>query len=1302
MTMRTTIARRLVAGAAATALAAGALAAITLTALPATAAPADAGTTITPNPWYAGDTFDGWGTSLVWFANATGGYPEELREELYQKVFGKDGLNLNIARYNIGGGNASDVDDYLRPGGAVEGWWKSDPTGSDGTYGGVSTSYADRDALLGEWDADDPSNYDENADETQRWWVERLVEADQISHWETFSNSAPYFMTESGYASGGFDSNAQQLKPEAEEAFVGYIKEVTQRLEDQYGISVDTIDPFNEPNTNYWGTTLVNGAPTGRQEGMHVSPDQQVDVIRALAAELAESDTTTDAVIAAMDETNPSRFAGNWAAYPQEVRDLVEQMNVHTYGTDGRLTVRDLAKQDSSPLWMSEIEGNWGGGWNPNSIENGLGISGRIMDDLRELEPQAWVLWQPVEDLYNMEPQAENANWGSIFIDLDCQPYDEGGETIWKSERRVADAGGDSTKAPECGIQVNSKFNTIRNFTHFIANGDHLVAVDDANSTAAVKADGSGATIVHRNTGTTAKTVTLDLSGFGSIAAGATVTPYVTTEAPEGADPTSTGIVPGTRVAVDAASKTATLTVPAKSVVTFDISGVSGVSADAPQIEDGHDYQIVGVQSGKALTATTGSPATTITTSATTSAAGTAQTWTAHEVTGTKAGTRAVVLQSGDGRVLAATSGGTELRSVDPAAAASDPATTWVVNSTDGRTFTFMNASTATSLDVAQASSAENTSVGVYGSNGGANQRWTLRDLAPSDGQTVAVRTTAGIAPTLPATVAARYEWGTGAPAAVAWTTPDASVWDTAGRVDVPGTATDVFGTEFPVTAQVDVGGLTITDPVSLTVAAGSSADVVAPVVPTTVPARVGASENTFDVPVTWDLAGLTDEALASVGTVEIPGTAEIDGDTLDATLFVIVTESEPRNFAPDAGVTASASSTEGSYIADNTRNGVLDDKGWSNWVSSNKPAQSTLEYRFDNRDVNGVTVRFYADGGNRSWAESLQILARDADGTWTPVPGYETATAVSEPEDGSAPVVEVAFDPIAAAGIRVVMNAYANTHLTVSEVQLFEPSATPSALSALAALRVNGESVDGFDADTTAYSATTVGSRYPTIGAIPVDREAEVVADPPTADNAGTATVTVTSPDGSTTTVYTIAVTRQAAVLSVAISGDVRVGSTVTAVADVDPGDASVTYEWLLDGEPIAADVEPSSERVAAAALAADTASLVIPADAEGSLLSIRAVAAADGFEESAVVESDAVRIAAALPVQPENPGEEEPSSPGSGSGSGAGDGSGAGNGDPSLAVTGTEAGPWMALASVMLALGIAVLWLRRVVRRG
>ncbi len=67
------------------------------------------------DPSYQQQEFEGWGTSLVWFANATGGYPEPVRRQLVDMLFGEDGLDLNIARYNIGGGNAPDVrKDYVK------------------------------------------------------------------------------------------------------------------------------------------------------------------------------------------------------------------------------------------------------------------------------------------------------------------------------------------------------------------------------------------------------------------------------------------------------------------------------------------------------------------------------------------------------------------------------------------------------------------------------------------------------------------------------------------------------------------------------------------------------------------------------------------------------------------------------------------------------------------------------------------------------------------------------------------------------------------------------------------------------------------------------------------------------------------------------------------------------------------------------------------------------------------------------------------------------------------------------------
>ncbi len=1153
-------ARKLTALGASAAVVASAFVVLPSVAVPAAAADA---VRITPNPAYAGEAYEGWGTSLVWFANATGNYPEALREDLYQKVFGEDGLDLNIARYNIGGGNASDVVDYLRPGGAVDGWWAANPDGDTSLYGGAASTYAQREAVRAAWNPDDPASYDWNADETQRWWVERLAADDQISHWEAFANSAPYFMTESGYVSGGFSSTSEQLKPAAETQFAKYLVNVTEHLEDTYGIEFDTLDPFNEPNTNYWGTTLQNGVPVGgRQEGMHMGPSAQVSLIDDVAAALATS--STDAGLAAMDETNPSIFATNWAAYPTATRALVDQLNVHTYGTSGRLAVRDIAKQADTDLWMSEIEGNWVQGYNPVSIENGLGIAGRITDDLRELEPKAWVLWQPVEDAYNMSAQGENLNWGSIFIDLDCQPYTEAGGEVWKSKRRVADAGGNSSAVPECGVEVNSKFNTIRNYTKFIGEGDHLVAVDDLASTAAVRADDSGATVVHINSAASERVVTLDLSNFGSIAAGASVTPYVTTQAASADDPTGNALVAGTAVAIDRNAKTATITVPAKSVTTFSIDGVSGVADSAPALRDAHSYQLAGTQSGKALTASGSS--TTITPLATDATRATAQKWTVHEVAaGEREATRRVVLQNGDGRVLGATSAGTNLVATSAAVAAESAATRWIVNTTDGIRYTLVNEALGLSLDVAGQSTADNTSVGVYGSNGGTNQSWQLRDLALTAGQSVAVRTTVGTSPTLPATITPSYGWGTGVAVPVTWQSPGSSAWASAGRVEVPGTATDIYGQAVAVTAQVDVGGLSVADPTSITVAVGSSVSAVKAAAPTTVKARVGASASRFDVPVTWEWTPLTSASLAEVGSVRITGSADADGTPLTATLTVLVTAGTLRNFNPDAGNSATASSAESGYGAERTRNGVLGDKGWSNWVSSNKPTQSTLTYSFAaSHEVQKVSVQFYRDGTN-SWAQTAQLQVRSANGTWSAVPGWETAQPVASPADGSAPTLEATFAPLTATGVRVVMNAYSQTHLIVSEVQIYESVASLAADSTLAALRLNGVGVAGFDPADTDYAVQVVGERMPVLAAVATDSAARVRVTQPTTENGGVGSVVVTSADGSRSTTTSVAVELKAPApsLDVAATATTRcvAGKVTLTVKVTNNDDVPVTF---------------------------------------------------------------------------------------------------------------------------------------------
>ena len=55
--------------------------------------------------------FEGWGTSLCWFANVVGGYPDAQRSYLADLLFDpQKGLGLQICRYNIGGSGWGTLD----------------------------------------------------------------------------------------------------------------------------------------------------------------------------------------------------------------------------------------------------------------------------------------------------------------------------------------------------------------------------------------------------------------------------------------------------------------------------------------------------------------------------------------------------------------------------------------------------------------------------------------------------------------------------------------------------------------------------------------------------------------------------------------------------------------------------------------------------------------------------------------------------------------------------------------------------------------------------------------------------------------------------------------------------------------------------------------------------------------------------------------------------------------------------------------------------------------------------------------
>ncbi|GGT98678.1 RICIN domain-containing protein [Streptomyces coeruleorubidus] len=1029
-----------------------------VTAPPAAAAePPGSAVTVRIDPSYRQQEFEGWGTSLVWFANITGRYPEPIRQKLADMLFGEDGLRLNIARYNIGGGNAPDVrKDYMKTGATMDGFWKA-PEG---------TTREDTDW----WNPENPDHWDWSADPGQRWWVDRVKK--KITRWEAFSNSPPWFQTVSGYVSGGFDANTDQIRADRVDDFATYLVKVTEQLEKKHRIKFDTIAPLNEPNTNYWGTQIgPDGQPTGgRQEGAHAGPELQQKVVLALHRALEKS--RTRATISAMDETNPSTFVRNWNAYDNSARAAVDQLNVHTYGTGMRTSARDSAKAADKPFWMSEVEGTWGTGTDFTGMDPGLGIATRVVEDIRELEPSAWVLWQPVED--SIPQAAAGKNWGSIHIPFNCTAKDT---------------------LETCPVRANTKFHTLRNFTHHIRPGDHFVKADDPSSVAAVRKSGRGATVVHVNSGTTPRAVTLDLSRFKRVAPGATVTPVVTSA--------GGALVRGTPVKVK--DDSATVTVPAKSVTTLLVDGVSGTAEDAALVQPGHVYRLQGAQSGKSLAPSADGDGVVVRTP---DPAAKSQLWSVKRLTrGDGNRDRYALLNAETGERLAVRNDDAVLEDADT------PAAQWIMSTTGDGTWTFVNAATGRLLDVVGQSTADGARVSAFLPTSNANQRWAVTDETVLRTQPAEAFTVPGRAPELPGTVTPVFRDGARGALPVRWTLPSETRWSKPGTVRVKGRATDALGRTVRAEAVVTVDTIGSTLPARAKTYTGGRPDLPATVT------GVGRHGGTAELPVTWDPA--PDGAFDDAGVVPLRGTAHVPGGTgAAATVRVQVTAPREKNAAPDEGVTVGATYTESGYSADGLRNGNTSEKAWSNWRSGTKNPSDTITFTLpEARDLTRVVTHFHRDGTNVSFAESLKVQVRGADGTWT-----DASETVSVGTEGT-PVADVpvrASGPVT--GVRVVMTARPGGYITLGEIELFARAPGASADAAAASIEVDGVAIGGFDPDRTAYRVTTDRPDRAKVTATPRDPYAKVTVREETSR---VAVVTVSSEDGSKTRQYRIELTR-------------------------------------------------------------------------------------------------------------------------------------------------------------------------------
>jgi O-glycosyl hydrolase len=315
---------------------------------------ASAGTTLVKvNPATRHQVFEGWGTSLCWWANHVGGWDETGRNAVVDAVVDPvNGLGYNVFRYNIGGGE--------NPSHNHMGQYKQMP--------GFEPS-------SGTWDW--------TADANQRAVLQRIVEKGTGVILEAFSNSPPYWMTKSSCASGNTDGS-NNLNDDSYNAFADYLTEVVKHYHDTWGITFRTLEALNEPNASWWKAN-------GGQEGCHFSPSNQQTIIQALGTSLTAKGLT-GTTVSASDENSIDDAYNNMRGFSSTTLAAMSQMNTHSYSGSHQKDLRALATSKGKRLWQSE-SGPLNQTLNDDT-DAAVFMAGRIISDLRDMQAEAWVDWQ--------------------------------------------------------------------------------------------------------------------------------------------------------------------------------------------------------------------------------------------------------------------------------------------------------------------------------------------------------------------------------------------------------------------------------------------------------------------------------------------------------------------------------------------------------------------------------------------------------------------------------------------------------------------------------------------------------------------------------------------------------------------------------------------------------------------------------------------------------------------------------------------------------------------------------------------
>lgn len=414
--------------------------------------------------------FEGWGTSLCWFGNRIGASEQTSNDAAKLLCNNEEGLGLNIIRFNIGGGDNPTHDHITRTDSKMPGYW-------------------------GDYDAaTDTFTYDFTKDERQRNVLTKMLAENKDLTLEAFSNSPPYFMTQSGCTSGtDKDDVPDNLKADKYDEFAEYLAKVVKYYRDNYGVNFSSVEPMNE---NGWSISR-NGH---KQEGCTFSEGESRSKMVLAMQKAMENNGLQDLILAGCDESSPQETISCLNLLSKDALNALERIDTHSYANGSIMAVKlcEKVKELSKNLWMSETDGGDVAGENAGEMGAALAFAKRIGRDMNSLQPSAWIMWQAIGSYCGSEPFEGNSD----PVSLNQSELDKKG--FWG----VAYADMDKEK-----VVLTKKYYAMGQFTRYIHKGDQMI-VGDAQNTVSYDKENNQLKIVAVNATSKTKSMKYDLSGF--------------------------------------------------------------------------------------------------------------------------------------------------------------------------------------------------------------------------------------------------------------------------------------------------------------------------------------------------------------------------------------------------------------------------------------------------------------------------------------------------------------------------------------------------------------------------------------------------------------------------------------------------------------------------------------------------------------------------------------------------------------------------------------------------------------------